>query len=148
MPPSSGRKAADILSKEYPPTPLRPQHRSQYLPACQLLPGCESFNKLLLPAQHTHHHQGTQHTGRKGSQQYNDCYYNSIYYKIDIYIYFVFLWTLKERLHNKRKCLFMVWWLFILVVVERSSLCAFCSVIMCVLIYYSFCMYFTLIFYC
>ena len=58
---------ADILGKEEPPTPLRLRHRFQHLPACQLLPGCESFNKLLLPpgthtppaGQHTHN------TGRK-----------------------------------------------------------------------------------
>ena len=48
-----------------------PQHRSQYLPACQLLPcyqhlpACESFNKPLLPATHTRHQPDT-HTTRAG----------------------------------------------------------------------------------
>lgn len=31
-----------------------PQYRSQHLPTYQLLPTCESFNKLLLPAGNTH----------------------------------------------------------------------------------------------
>ena len=40
---------AVILTKEEPPTPLHLRHRSHLLPTSQQLPGCESFNKLLLP---------------------------------------------------------------------------------------------------
>ena len=47
------RSPADILSKEYPPAPLRLRHRFQLLPAYQLLPSCESFNKPLLSGTHT-----------------------------------------------------------------------------------------------
>ena len=43
------RSPTVILRKEHPPAPLHLRHRSQYLPACQFLPGCESFNKPLLP---------------------------------------------------------------------------------------------------
>ena len=97
-----------ILSKEHPPAPLPAlaslpvntrlaisyQLASKYQ-ACQFLPGCESFNKPLLPTGNTHtSRQHAQHTGRKGSQ-YNDCYYNnSLYYKIDIYIYWLFFFLL------------------------------------------------------
>ena len=55
---------AVILSKTYPPTPLRLRHRSQHLPGFQHLPGCESFNKPLLPAKHAHL-PDTHNTGRK-----------------------------------------------------------------------------------
>ena len=56
-----------------------PQYRSasdtiQLLPACQLLTGCESFNKPLLPAKHT---PAGQHTRTGKDSQYKDYYYNN-----------------------------------------------------------------------
>ena len=58
---------AIILSKEYPPVPLHLRHRFQYLPACQHLPACESFNKPTIPAKHT----PAGHTTRAGKDSHN-----------------------------------------------------------------------------
>ena len=117
---------AVILSKEEPPTPLRLRHRSQLLPACQHLPGfqhlpgCESFNKPLLPAGNTHTSTRT-HT-RAGKDSHNIRIIIIIVFIIRlIYIFILFFVDTKERLHNKRKCLF-VWYCVV-------KFCLFCLIV-------------------
>ena len=82
-----------------------PQYRFQDLPACQHLPGCESFNKLLLPAKHTHQ-PDTQHGQEKIPNSIRIIIIIVFIIRWFIYL-FVYFWTLngKEKTGHKERTL-------------------------------------------